>query len=187
LLSASASLQRWCPLLIVSAALIAAQPLINRCLVKHRPEHGYAAASIVVPFLVSVYGGYFGAAQGIMFAAGMGLLLPRKMGDLNALRILNAMVNTVVAALTFIVLEARHPTGAVNLHAALPVGIGSLLGGWVGVRMRSRQSQAGGLRRRRPARRHASTCRRGGPSRPFGRACVSSQRQRAVRWAKRSR
>lgn len=132
-------------LLIVSAALIAAQPLINRWLVKHRPEHGYAAASIVVPFLVSVYGGYFGAAQGIMFAAGMGLLLPRPMGDLNALRILNAMVNTVVAALTFIVLEARHPTGAVNLQAALPVGIGSLLGGWVGVRI-ARRLPSGALR-----------------------------------------
>jgi uncharacterized membrane protein YfcA len=122
-------------LLIVSAALIAAQPLINRWLVKHRPEQGYAAASIVVPFLVSVYGGYFGAAQGIAFVAGMGLLLPRPMSDLNALRILNAMVNTVLAALTFIVLEARHPTGAVDLHAAVPLGVGSLLGGWVGVRI----------------------------------------------------
>jgi uncharacterized protein len=132
-------------LLIGSAALIAAQPLVNRWLVKHRPEHGYAAASIVVPFIVSVYGGYFGAAQGIMFVAGMGLLLPRPMSDLNALRILNAMVNTVVAALTFLVLEARHPTGAVDLHAALPLGIGSLMGGWVGVRI-ARRMPAGALR-----------------------------------------
>jgi uncharacterized protein len=65
----------------------------------------------------------------------MGVLLPRPMGDLNALRILNAMVNTVVAALTFIVLEARHPTGALDFHAALPLGAGSLLGGWAGVRV----------------------------------------------------
>ena len=132
-------------LLMVSAALIAAQPLIARWLVRHRPEHGYPAASIVVPFAVSVYGGYFGAGQGIAFVAAMGLLVPRSMGELNALRILNAMVNTVVAALTFIVLEARHPTGALDLRAALPLGLGSLLGGWVGVRV-ARRLPAGVLR-----------------------------------------
>jgi len=125
-------------LLIVSAALIAAQPLIGRWLVKHRPEQGYPAASTVVPFAVSVYGGYFGAGQGIAFVAAMGLLVPRSMSELNALRILNAMVNTVVAALTFIVLETRHPTGAVDLRAALPLGAGSLLGGWAGVHVARR-------------------------------------------------
>ena len=132
-------------LLMGSAVLIAAQPLIARWLLKHRPEHGYPAASIVVPFAVSVYGGYFGAGQGIAFVAAMGLLLPRSMGELNALRILNAMVNTVVAAITFVVLEARHPTGALDLRVALPLGIGSLLGGWVGVRV-ARRLPAGVLR-----------------------------------------
>ena len=134
---------RW--LLMGSAVLIAAQPLIARWLLKHRPEHGYPAASIVVPFAVSVYGGYFGAGQGIAFVAAMGLLLPRSMGELNALRILNAMVNTVVAALTFVVLEARHPTGALDWRVALPLGVGSLLGGWVGVRV-ARRLPAGVLR-----------------------------------------
>ena len=132
-------------LLMGSAVLIAAQPLIARWLLKHRPEHGYPAASIVVPFAVSVYGGYFGAGQGIAFVAAMGLLLPRSMGELNALRILNAMVNTVVAALTFVVLEARHPTGALDWRVALPLGVGSLLGGWVGVRV-ARRLPAGVLR-----------------------------------------
>src|SRR6267143_3936419 len=89
-------------LLVVSAILIAVQPLVNRWLARHRPEHGYPAATVVVPFAVSVYGGYFGAAQGIPFLAAMGLLLPRPIGDLNALRILNAMINNPVAALTFI-------------------------------------------------------------------------------------
>ena len=98
-----------------------------------------------MPFAVSVYGGYFGAGQGIAFVAAMGLLVPRSMGELNALRILNAMVNTVVAALTFIVLEARHPTGALDLRAALPLGLGSLLGGWAGVRV-ARRLPAGVLR-----------------------------------------
>ena len=63
----------------------------------------------------------------------MGLLVPRPIGELNALRILNAMVNTVVAALTFVVLEAHHPTRALDFRAALPLGVGSLVGGWAGV------------------------------------------------------
>src|ERR1700704_5102459 len=46
-------------LLVVSALLIAVQPLVNHWLARHRPEHGYPAATVVVPFAVSVYGGYF--------------------------------------------------------------------------------------------------------------------------------
>src|SRR2546423_865251 len=125
-------------LLVVSAILIAVQPLVNRWLARHRPEHGYPAATVVVPFGVSVYGGYFGAAQGIPFLAAMGLLLPRPIGELNALRILNAMINNAVAALTFIALEALHPTGALDFHAALPLALGSVIGGWAGVRVARR-------------------------------------------------
>lgn len=125
-------------LLVASALLIAIQPLVNPWLARHRPEHGYQAATILVPFAVSVYGGYFGAAQGIPFLAGMGLLLARPIGDLNALRILNAMVNNAVAALTFVTLESLHPTGALDFRAALPLGLGSVLGGWAGVRVARR-------------------------------------------------
>jgi len=48
------------------------------------------------------------------------------------------MVNNTVAAITFIALEAMHPTGAVDFHAALPLAAGSTLGGWVGVRIARR-------------------------------------------------
>src|SRR5581483_12096767 len=125
-------------LLLGSAALIAVQPLVNRWLSRHRPEHGYPAAMFLVPFLVSIYGGYFGAAQGIPYLAAMGLLLPRPVGEINALRILNAMINNALAALTFVALEAVHPTGALDFHAAVPLGLGSLLGGWAGVRVARR-------------------------------------------------
>jgi uncharacterized protein len=122
-------------LLIVSAVLIAAQPVVARWLGRHRPEHAHPAAAALIPFAVSVYGGYFGAGQGILFLAAMGLLLPRPIGELNALRILNALINSCVGALTFIVLEAVRPTGALDFRAALPLAVGSLVGGWVGVRI----------------------------------------------------
>jgi len=122
-------------LLLASAILIALQPFLSRWLAQHRPERGYPTASVVVPFLVSVYGGYFGAAQGIPYLAAMGLLLPRPIGELNALRILNAMVNNLLAALTFFALEAIRPTGALQFHAIVPLALGSLAGGWAGVRI----------------------------------------------------
>src|SRR5215470_2078591 len=40
-------------LLVVSAILIAVQPLVGRWLARHRPEQGFGAALLVVPFLVS--------------------------------------------------------------------------------------------------------------------------------------
>ena len=129
-------------LLVASAILIAVQPVVSRWLAHHRPEHGYPAASLAVPFLVSVYGGYFGAAQGIPFLAAMGLLLPWPIGELNALRILNAMVNNLLAALTFFVLEAIHPTGALDFRAIVPLALGSLAGGWAGVRIVRRMPAA---------------------------------------------
>src|SRR5438445_280599 len=79
-----------------------------------------------------------GVAHLSPFLAAMGLLLPRPIGELNALRILNAMINNSVAALTFIALEALHPTGALDFHAALPLALGSVIGGWAGVRVARR-------------------------------------------------
>lgn len=125
-------------LLVASALLVAIQPLVNRWLAQHRPEHGYPAAGLIVPFLVSVYGGYFGAAQGILFLAGMGLLLPRPIGEVNALRVLNAVVNNLVAASTFIVLETAHRTGSLDFRAAVPLALGAAAGGWAGVRLARR-------------------------------------------------
>jgi uncharacterized membrane protein YfcA len=48
------------------------------------------------------------------------------------------MVNNAVAALTFVALEALHPTGALDFHAALPLALGSVIGGWAGVRVARR-------------------------------------------------
>src|SRR6266851_4661073 len=70
-------------LLVASAALIAVQPLVNRWLARHRPEHGYPAATILVPFGVSVFGGWAGVrvarrlpATGLRwFAAGVGIAI----------------------------------------------------------------------------------------------------------------
>ena len=46
---------------------------------------------------------------------------------------LHAVMFVLGFTLTFVVLEAMRPTGALDFHAALPLGLGSLVGGWAGV------------------------------------------------------
>lgn len=77
--------------------------------------------------LCGVYGGYFGAGQGLLFIAVLGIALADSIHRLNALRNLLAGLANTVAALVFIV-SAHIAWGAAGL-----IAIGSIAGGWVGV------------------------------------------------------
>ncbi|MFD5157172.1 sulfite exporter TauE/SafE family protein [Streptomyces hawaiiensis] len=86
--------------------------------------------------LASVYGGYFSAAQGIIYVSLMGMLLDETLQRLNAVKnVLAAVVNTV-AALLFLFF-AHFDWTAVVLIAA-----GSALGGLIGARTGRRFSPA---------------------------------------------
>jgi uncharacterized membrane protein YfcA len=74
-----------------------------------------------------VYGGYFGAGQGLLFIAVLGIALADTIHRLNALRNLLAGLANTVAAVVFIS-SAHIAWGAAGLIAA-----GSIGGGWVGV------------------------------------------------------
>jgi uncharacterized protein len=74
-----------------------------------------------------VYGGYFGAGQGLLFIAVLGIALHDTLHRLNALRNLLAGLANTIAAVVFVA-SAHIAWGAAGLIAA-----GSILGGWVGV------------------------------------------------------
>jgi uncharacterized protein len=83
---------------------------------------------LLLVLLTGVYGGYFGAAQGIMLLAMLGLALTEDLQRVNALKnVLTALVN-FVAALVFIAV-AHVAWGA----AALLAG-GAIIGGQLGAR-----------------------------------------------------
>ncbi|GAC1346375.1 MAG: sulfite exporter TauE/SafE family protein [Myxococcales bacterium] len=132
-------------LLLVSSAMLVAQPLVARWLRRRRGQKETAGAPeeaarfgttavLAGTFLVAVYAGYFGAGVGILFLAVMGPLLARPIDEVNALKVVSAALANGVAAITFVVLEHRHPTGALHYRAALPLAIGATLGGYLGVR-----------------------------------------------------
>jgi uncharacterized membrane protein YfcA len=124
-------------LLLGASFLLFLQPLVVR-LVQQRRRFRRPAAVWVGIFLISVYGGYFGAGAGILFLAAMGLLYDRDLGQVNTIKVFVSMVTVVIAAGTFVALELARPTGALVWRAVLPVSLGALAGGYVGVRIARR-------------------------------------------------
>jgi uncharacterized membrane protein YfcA len=75
-----------------------------------------------------VYGGYFGAAQGIMLLSILGLALDDDLQRINALKVVLAGLVNLVAGIVFVV--AAH----VAWGAALLIAAGSIIGGFLGAR-----------------------------------------------------
>ena len=121
-------------LLIGASALLLSQPLVAR-FVKGRAHTERPWLVTVGTFLVAIYGGYFGAGAGILFLASMGLLYKRDLGEVNLIKVYVSLIANVVAAVTFALLELQHPTGTLHFRAALPLAVGAVLGGYLGVRL----------------------------------------------------
>jgi len=75
---------------------------------------------------VSVYGGYFGAAAGVLMLALLLAALPETLTRVNALKNVLLGLANVIAAVGFAVF------GPVSWLAAVPLTIGLLLGSWFG-------------------------------------------------------
>ncbi|AZP21949.1 sulfite exporter TauE/SafE family protein [Streptomyces aquilus] len=122
------------PVLVgLALVLVALQPLIGRQLRDRRARTGRTAVRadggpplLVGLTLASVYGGYFSAAQGIIYVSLMGLRLDDGLQRLNAVKnVLVALVNTVAAL--FFLFAADFDWTAVALLA-----VGSAAGGQIG-------------------------------------------------------
>jgi hypothetical protein len=90
--------------------------------VQPRRRRGMTAAVLAV----SVYGGYFGAAAGVLMLALLLAALPETLIRVNALKNVLLGLANVIAAVGFAVF------GPVSWLAAVPLTIGLLLGSWFG-------------------------------------------------------
>jgi uncharacterized membrane protein YfcA len=117
-------------LVLGGTALFAAQPLLRRVL-DRGSSHPRARPLLLVTgvFAASLYGGYFGAAMGVMFLAVVGLALPLSLAHTSGLRAVLSMVVNGVAAVVFLV----H--GGLASEAAGLLAAGSLVGGYAGARL----------------------------------------------------
>ena len=130
-------------LVLGAAALFAAQPALRRALDRGDAHPRTRPVILVVGvFAASVYGGYFGAAMGVMFLAVLGLALPVSLAHSSGLRAVLSMIVNGIAAVVFLV-HGGLAWEAVGLLAA-----GSLVGGYAGARL-ALALPAPALRRRR--------------------------------------
>jgi uncharacterized membrane protein YfcA len=126
------------PLLILGATLLlAAQEMItrklNRFLEGHdRPTAGWLVFAFVFQFLVSIYGGYFGAGMGILMLAALGLIGMHDLHQMNGLKNLLAICINGVAAVYFAM------QGAVVWTHVLIMAVTSIIGGYAGARLAHR-------------------------------------------------
>ncbi|MEY2396853.1 MAG: uncharacterized protein QOJ00_27 [Actinomycetota bacterium] len=127
------------PVLVIAAAtLMLFQPVVAARVASSReargrtqPEHSGVVAPVVC-FFAGIYGGYFGAAQGIILLATLGVLLPDRLARTNALKNVLAGVVNGVAAVFFVIF------GHVAWLAVALIAIGSVVGAWLGARVGKR-------------------------------------------------
>lgn len=138
LLLPSTTFGRVVPFLVLTAAtLVGLQPLVSRGLRRRAERRG---AVVVVretmgprltglSSLVGVYGGYFGAAQGVLLVAFLALGLDIGLQTVNGLKNVAVLSANVSASVVF-VFFAPLDWAVVGLIAA-----GSLVGGWLGAHL----------------------------------------------------
>lgn len=126
------------PILVgLGIALVALQPVIARRLaVPHDTQALGGPVAWIAVYLVGIYGGYFGAAQGVLLIAILGALVDSHLQRVNALKNVLAAVVNAIAAVVFIVLAP------VDWGIALVLIAGSTLGGFTGAHYGRRLSPA---------------------------------------------
>lgn len=134
LATSNAAFARLIPwLLLLATVLFAFSAHIARGVARFKARFGLAArahpgspAGAFVQTLVAIYGGFFGAGQGILTMAALAIQGFEDMQELNALKNLTSAVNYSVASLTFIV------AGAISWPHTLVMLAGATVGGYAG-------------------------------------------------------
>ncbi|GAB3668064.1 sulfite exporter TauE/SafE family protein [Nocardioides korecus] len=131
-------------LILLGCALVIAGPRISRRVAARAAERGGIAEHGVwwvwpAVFGAGVYGGYFGAAQGVLLMAVLGIGVADTMQRHNATKNVLALIVNGIAALVFILLAyvdvpflPGGAVGTVDWPIAGLIAVGSVVGGQLG-------------------------------------------------------
>lgn len=121
-------------LILLAVLLVLVQPRIARWRASkgHVAEHPGPLLHTGV-FLTAVYGGYFGAAQGVILLALLGITLDDDLQRLNGVKNILAAVVNAVAAVYFI--SAAHVAWAAALILLVASSVGGQIGAMLGRRI----------------------------------------------------
>lgn len=118
-------------LILIACALVAVQPRLSAWVLERRARSGAVHAGggpllVIGVYLTGIYGGYFGAAQGVILIALLAILVDDDLQRLNGLKNLIAVVINSVAAIIFVFVAP------VAWLPAILIAIGSTIGGQLG-------------------------------------------------------
>ena len=114
-------------LIVIALVLVVLGPRLARRLARpHEAHTGLAPALIVLVGLAGVYGGYFGAAQGIILIALLGIFVLDDLQRLNAAKNVLAMTVNLVASFVFVIATD------VDWAVVACIAAGSIVGGQIG-------------------------------------------------------
>jgi hypothetical protein len=113
-------------LAIATALFTFSRQIVTRVARIGELTNGNTAALVAMEFVCSVYGGYFGAAIGILLMASMALVGEHDLRSANAQRNYLVCFINGIATLIFVVM------GVVDWTVALIVMAGSVAGGYIG-------------------------------------------------------
>ncbi|MGW5451590.1 MULTISPECIES: sulfite exporter TauE/SafE family protein [Nocardia] len=123
------------PVLIIAALiLVIVQPRLAAWVKRRRGEDTPAPAHggpilLVAVFGTGIYGGYFGAAQGVLLVGLLGVFVHEDIQRLNAVKNVLALIVNAVSAVIFIVIAD------VNWQAVALIAVGSIIGGQLGAKV----------------------------------------------------
>jgi uncharacterized protein len=123
-------------LVALAVVLVAFQPRLNRVFAARRERADPAGGRVLLAgfFACGVYGGYFGAAQGILLLGLMGVGLAGGLQEHNAIKnVVAGLVNGVAAVLFVLVAHVAFAPAAL-------IAVGSAAGGALGGRLGRRMS-----------------------------------------------
>jgi uncharacterized membrane protein YfcA len=119
------------PILIaIALVLVVSGPWLSRALAEHRHAQADRRWPLSLSlYLTAIYGGYFGAGQGIIMIALLTTFLPDNIQRLNGLKNVLAAIVNGVAGIVFILVAPVH------WDVVVLIAIGSIAGGQIGARV----------------------------------------------------
>ncbi|MFI0423268.1 sulfite exporter TauE/SafE family protein [Spongiactinospora sp. 9N601] len=120
------------PVLIgLSLVLVLVQPYLGKWLAgRRRDRHAHGGPLLWLGVLgAGMYGGYFGAAQGIVLIGLLGIFLDESLQKINAAKVVLALLVNSAAAVLFVFVAP------LDWWAVAMVALGSMVGGYLGARL----------------------------------------------------
>lgn len=112
-------------LLLFATIVFACSPLLSR---RHHTKDVHAPWQLALQFIVSVYGGYFGAGMGILMLAILSFSGLPNMNAMNGVKNLLSIVINGIAVIPFVI------AGAIAWPIALLMAVFAMIGGYAGAR-----------------------------------------------------